>query len=179
VIDDPTRPGGGPDGATVDAAPGSGATAALPTAAGDRFGRFRVEGMLGAGGMGVVFAAHDPVLDRRVAIKVMGATGDDTDGVAAEARMVREAKAMAQLSHRNVVTVYEVVRLDDRTGIVMELVDGDDLAKWRAAAPRTWREVVAAYVRRGTGWARRTGSGWCTATSSRPTRSSIATAWCA
>jgi tetratricopeptide (TPR) repeat protein len=152
VIDDPTRPGGGPDGATVDAAPGSGATAALPTAAGDRFGRFRVEGMLGAGGMGVVFAAHDPVLDRRVAIKVMGATGDDTDGVAAEARMVREAKAMARLTHPNVVRVYEAGASRAGVFLVMELVAGTTLARW-LDRPRPWRDVLTRFIAAGRGLA--------------------------
>ena len=142
MIDDPTSPGPGPDAATVDASPGSGSTAVLPTAAGDRFGRFRVEGMLGAGGMGVVFAAHDPLLDRQVAIKVMAQSADDTDGVAAEARMVREAKAMARLTHPNVVRVYEAGATRAGVFLVMELIEGTTLARW-LDEPRPWREVLA------------------------------------
>jgi hypothetical protein len=152
VIDDPTSPGPGPDAATVDASPGSGSTAVLPTAAGDRFGRFRVEGMLGAGGMGVVFAAHDPLLDRQVAIKVMAQSADDTDGVAAEARMVREAKAMARLTHPNVVRVYEAGATRAGVFLVMELIEGTTLARW-LDEPRPWREVLARFVSAGRGLA--------------------------
>ncbi len=152
MIDDPTSPGPGPDAATVDASPGSGSTAVLPTAAGDRFGRFRVEGMLGAGGMGVVFAAHDPLLDRQVAIKVMAQSADDTDGVAAEARMVREAKAMARLTHPNVVRVYEAGATRAGVFLVMELIEGTTLARW-LDEPRPWREVLARFVSAGRGLA--------------------------
>ena len=108
---------------------------------GATFGRYQIQRVIGTGGSGLVLAAHDAELDRGVAIKVLAYESAET-----RTRLLREAQAMAQLSHPNVVTVHEVIRLDDRTGIVMELVDGEDLAKWRAAASRTWREVVAAYV---------------------------------
>lgn len=101
-------------------------------APGVTFGRYQIQRVIGSGGSGLVLAAHDAELGRGVAIKVLAYESEET-----RTRLLREAQAMAQLSHPNVVTVYEVIRLDARTGIVMELVDGDDLAKWRAAAPRT------------------------------------------
>src|SRR5262245_60968964 len=75
--------------------------------AGDRLGRYQVRARLGAGGMGVVYRAHDPDLDREVAIKVLqpDASGTDAGGVLRE-RLVREAQAMAKLSHANLVTVH-------------------------------------------------------------------------
>lgn len=88
-------------------------------------GRYVFRRLVGSGGMGVVIAAHDPELDREVAIKLIVADRD------AEGAPVREARAMARLSHPNVVSVYEVLRLADRSAIVMELVDGQDLGAWR------------------------------------------------
>src|SRR5258708_6495171 len=84
-----------------------------------QIGRYAFRRLLGSGGMGVVVAAHDPELDREVAIKLVVSDHDDAD-----ARPVREAQAMARLSHPNVVTVYEVLRLGTRSAIVMELVEG-------------------------------------------------------
>ena len=140
AIDDAaTRPASDELTAELDGATHSGGSGGFGPGA--TFGRYQIQRVIGAGGSGLVLAAHDAELGRGVAIKLLAYESAET-----RTRLLREAKAMAQLSHRNVVTVYEVVRLDDRTGIVMELVDGDDLAKWRAAAPRTWREVVAAYV---------------------------------
>ncbi|MBK9037001.1 MAG: serine/threonine protein kinase [Myxococcales bacterium] len=150
MIDDPTAPGG--DGAATVAAGSGSSGASLPVTAGDRFGRFRVDGMLGAGGMGVVFAAHDPVLDRPVAIKVMAQLADDTAAAAVEARLVREAKAMARLTHPNVVRVYEAGATRAGVFLVMELIEGTTLARW-LDAPRSWREVIARFVAAGRGLA--------------------------
>ena len=83
---------------------------------GSRFDRFRVIERLGAGGMGVVVSAFDPDLDRKVAIKVLRA------GIGASA--LTEAKAMARLTHPNVVTVHEVGKAGEHIFIVMELVEG-------------------------------------------------------
>jgi tetratricopeptide (TPR) repeat protein len=101
-----------------------------------QIGRYKMRRLVGTGGMGVVVAAHDPELDREVAIKIV--SGDEA------ARPIREAQAMAKLSHPNVVQVYEVVRLGARTAIVMELVAGEELGAW--VKDRPWREIVDAYA---------------------------------
>jgi tRNA A-37 threonylcarbamoyl transferase component Bud32 len=116
----------------------------------DRFGRYRLEHALGAGGMGVVHAAFDPDLERRVALKVL--RREHYDDVASE-RLRREAKAMAKLSHPNVVTVHEVSAIDGRDYIAMELVEGGTLADWLRSEPRRPRDIVAAFVAAGRGLA--------------------------
>ena len=115
---------------------------------GATIGRYRVRRVVGAGGVGLVLAAEDDELGRTVAIKVLA-----KEHAEARTRLLREAKAMARLSHPNVVTVHEVLRVGDRTAIVMELVDGQDLASWLTAAPRTWREIVGVYVQAARGLA--------------------------
>lgn len=113
-----------------------------------QLGRYRVERELGAGGMGVVYAAHDPELDRRVALKVLRNVDEES-----RARLRREARAMARLSHPNVVTVYEVGTADDRDYIAMELVDGTSLAEWLHASDRSMAERVDALLAAGRGLA--------------------------
>ena len=109
-------------------------------------GRYLFRRVVGTGGMGVVVAAHDPELDRDVAIKLL-VTANLDDGP------VREAQAMAKLAHPNVVRVYEVLRLGARTAIVMELVEGEELRVWQAHEKRTWREILGAYVQASRGLA--------------------------
>ncbi|MEZ4400776.1 MAG: serine/threonine-protein kinase [Kofleriaceae bacterium] len=152
MSDAPTPVDWNPDDPTVDIGSGSGAGVAAAIDVGQRFGRFRVDGVLGAGGMGVVLSAHDPVLDRQVAIKVMSHAGDDTAAEAVEARMVREAKAMARLTHPNVVRVYEAGRNRAGVFLVMELVDGEPLNRW-LETPRPWPQVIARFVAAGRGLA--------------------------
>jgi len=108
-------------------------------------GRFHVEGVLGQGGIGVVIAARDPELDRRVAIKLL------LDGHGAHGQLDREAQAMARLAHPNVITVYEVGSHDNRRFIAMELVEGETLRAWVAARERTWREIIAMFEAAGRG----------------------------
>src|SRR5262249_19011664 len=127
-----------------------GAAAASTSLLHARIGRFVVTGMLGAGGMGIVLEAHDPALDRRVAIKLL-LTG--AGGPAAEARLAREAQAMAKLGHPNVVTVHEVGKLDDRLFVAMELVEGGTLRAWLAKRRRSWREIVTMFIGAGRGLA--------------------------
>ncbi len=122
-----------------------------------RIGRFNVLHKLGEGGMGVVYAAHDQDLDRHVAIKLLRTT--DGDLGPARARLLREARAMAKLSHPNVITIYDVGTVDDRIFIAMELVKGTTLRRWLAAKPRTWRGVVERFSEAGRGLAAAHGAG--------------------
>jgi serine/threonine protein kinase/tetratricopeptide (TPR) repeat protein len=109
-------------------------------------GRYRVLEILGEGGMGRVYRAYDPQLDRPVALKVLRRKllADDV----ARARMVREARAMARIVHPNIVTVFDAGEVDGTTFIAMELVVGTTLARW-LAAERPVSEVVAAFVSAG------------------------------
>ncbi|MEO8842467.1 MAG: serine/threonine-protein kinase [Kofleriaceae bacterium] len=128
------------------------ASAQGPTAPalGTTLGRYRLERTLGEGGMGVVHAAFDPDLERRVALKVLRKT--DVGGDARQ-RLLREARAMARLTHENVVVVHEVGTAGDRDYVAMELIDGQTLAEWLAAEPREVAEIVAAFRAAGCGLA--------------------------
>jgi eukaryotic-like serine/threonine-protein kinase len=117
-----------------------------------KLGRFDILDILGQGGMGVVVAAYDPQLDRKVAIKVLrtrGLTGKRRDKEAA--RLLREARTMAQLSHPHVVTVYEAGEIDDRVYIAMEYIPGQTLRSWLDEKPRTVLELLDAYIKAGRG----------------------------
>ncbi|MBL9103940.1 MAG: serine/threonine protein kinase [Myxococcales bacterium] len=116
-----------------------------------RIGRYTVLRQLGRGGMGVVYAAYDDELDRRIALKVL--TSGATEGSLGKARMLREAQALARLSHPNVVQVYEVGGAADRLHLAMEFVEGRDLKGWLTAAPRTWRQILDVCVQAGHGLA--------------------------
>ncbi|HTM22437.1 MAG TPA: serine/threonine-protein kinase, partial [Kofleriaceae bacterium] len=90
-------------------------------------GRLRVEGVVGEGGMGVVYRAFDETLERPVAIKVLPeARAADAE---ARARMLREARAASALRHPGIVTIHEIGDVDGRTFIVMELVEGQTFAQ--------------------------------------------------
>jgi len=124
---------------------------------GAKLGRYVVERTIGAGAMGVVVLARDPSLARNVAIKIV--RGDPVGTTVGRQRLVREAQAMAQLSHPNVVTVFEVGMLDDRVFIAMEYVDGTTLAEWLAAEQRPRRAIIDAFVAAGRGLAAAHGAG--------------------
>ena len=115
---------------------------------GSLFGRYVVRERIGAGGMGVVYAAYDPVLDRRVAIKILRAAG-----ASARERLLREGKAMARLSSPHVVGVLDVGAEGDRDFVAMELIEGTTLTQWLADAPRPWRSVLDALIDAGRGLA--------------------------
>ncbi len=120
-------------------------------AAGQRIGRFFLLNRLGAGGMGVVWAAYDPQLDRKVALKFVRA---DAIGVATSAagrnileRFAREAKAMAQVSHPNVIAVHDVGTTGEQLYIAEEFIRGSELSHWLAASPRSSRRSSASSSR--------------------------------
>jgi tRNA A-37 threonylcarbamoyl transferase component Bud32/tetratricopeptide (TPR) repeat protein len=116
----------------------------------ERLGRYVVLGELGHGGMGVVLEAFDRTLDRRVALKVLHRDLD----VAHTKRLLREAQALAKLSHPNVVQVYEVGEADEQTFIAMELVKGRSIKAWLSQEPRPgWQECVKVYLQAGEGLA--------------------------
>ncbi|HUJ61268.1 MAG TPA: protein kinase [Kofleriaceae bacterium] len=121
-----------------------------PADAPEQFGRFRLERVLGAGAMGVVWLAWDPQLERRVAVKRVNA--EHADSAEARARLVREARALARISHPNVVTVHDVGEVDGEVFIATELVEGETLAAWQRER-RPWREVVAAWAQAARGLA--------------------------
>ncbi len=125
-------------------------TAAGPLLA--HIGRFTVLECLGEGGMGIVYAAYDEQLDRKVAVKVLRGETMRRDPQARD-RMLREAQAMARVSHPNIVTVHDVDKHHGEIFIAMEFVRGQNLGAWLNAAPRTWREVVAALIQAGRGLA--------------------------
>ena len=114
-----------------------------------RFGHYVLLEKLGQGGMGVVVAAFDTKLDRKVAIKLLRAP----DGEGSRLRMIREAQAMARVSHPNVVQVYEIGEHEHLTFLVMEFVEGVTLAQWLAERPRTQRAIVETLIAAGRGLA--------------------------
>jgi len=122
-----------------------------------RVGRFLVLEELGHGGMGVVLAAYDPDLDRKVAVKVLRAAAGSsaTDHSEGRARLLREAQALARLSHPNVVTIHEVGTVDDQVFLAMELVRGQTLRQWvqQVSGPGAWRAIVAMFRQAGEGLA--------------------------
>jgi serine/threonine-protein kinase len=91
----------------------------------ERIGKYQIVGKLGQGAMGEVFRGHDPVLAREVAVKRISAGLDADENI--RKRFLREANAIAQLSHRNIITVYELGTEGDQAFMAMELLDGIDL----------------------------------------------------
>jgi tetratricopeptide (TPR) repeat protein/tRNA A-37 threonylcarbamoyl transferase component Bud32 len=105
-----------------------------------KVGRFVLLEEIGAGGMGRVFRAYDPELDRSLALKVMRREAGDVESATMRLRV--EAIALAKLNHPNVVTIHEVQLVGDELILAMELVDGQDLGQWakRHPAPRPFVE---------------------------------------
>jgi tetratricopeptide (TPR) repeat protein len=110
-------------------------------------GRYHILSRVGAGGMGVVYAAYDPDLDRRVAIKLLhndtSEPGSRSDG---RSMLLREAKAMAKLSHPHVVAVHDVGVHGGAVYVAMEYVHGQTVAEWIAGGARAWPEVVRVFI---------------------------------
>jgi serine/threonine-protein kinase len=128
-----------------------------------RIGRYAVLRQLGEGGMGVVLAAYDEELDRKAALKLLrdrpGGAGENAGEHASERRIriLREAQAMARVSHPNVVQVYEVGEFsqpgapDSHIFIAMEYIDGETLHAWQNRPGRAWVEILRMYLQAGQG----------------------------
>ena len=119
---------------------------------GAALGRYRIERLLGQGGMGVVYAAFDPELGRRVAVKVIRPELARYGALIA-ARLAREARAMAQVAHPNVIAVYDVGSGADEVFVAMELVEGRTLRDWLREGERSWRDVLEVFRAAGEGLA--------------------------
>src|SRR5262245_4466640 len=118
---------------------------------GANVGRYHLLQLVGRGGMGEVYAAHDPELDRRIAIKIMRADTWPND-VGAQ-RMMREAQSIAKLSHPNLVTVYDVGSSGGRVFVAMELIEGDTVAAWLDRKRRSRDEILRVFILAGRGLA--------------------------
>ena len=118
-----------------------------------KIGRYQVLDRLGEGGMGIVYTAYDDQLDRKVAVKVLRTEVTRQDEIG-RTRLLREAQAMAKLSHPNIVTVHEadVDRREGQLYIAMEFIRGMSLDAWlRGKAGRGWREVLDVFGKAGRG----------------------------
>lgn len=118
---------------------------------GHHLGRYRVDHGIGAGGMGLVFSAWDPALERNVALKLLrpelAATPEARD------RLLAEARAVASLKHPNVIPVFDVGEADGRVFIAMELVDGVTLDRWRALTKPSLERLLDVFRQAGSGLA--------------------------
>jgi predicted Ser/Thr protein kinase len=119
---------------------------------GERVDRYVIVRRIGSGGMGVVLLAHDPELERHVVIKLLRSeliqgSPEDRD------RLLREAQAMAKVSHANVVPIYDVGVHAGRVFLAMEYIDGWDLAAWLRESPREVADVLAVFLAAGRGLA--------------------------
>jgi tetratricopeptide (TPR) repeat protein/predicted Ser/Thr protein kinase len=111
--------------------------------------RYILVGELGHGGMGVVYKAYDPELNRPIALKLLLAAEQGSE--AARERLLREAQALARLQHPNVIAVYDVGPFRGAVFIAMEFVEGQTLRGWLKQQPRTQREIIDAFVAAGVG----------------------------
>src|SRR5688572_18890646 len=109
-------------------------------AAGSKVGPYEVLGLLGEGGMGQVYRGRDPRLGRDIAIKVLAQ--DALQDAEATGRLEREARAIAALSHPNIVAVHDVGREDGSFYLVTELLEGKTLRDTMQAPPMNWRRAV-------------------------------------
>ncbi len=132
----------------------AGGDKSFPSGGQPKVGRYEILAPIGAGGMGVVYAAHDPQLERKVALKMLRPSG--LPGVSPQqlrARILREGRAMARLSHPNVLAVHDVGEFQDHVFVAMELAEGGTVASWLRERPRSWREVLDVFLAAGRGLA--------------------------
>jgi serine/threonine protein kinase/formylglycine-generating enzyme required for sulfatase activity len=127
--------------------------AALALGIGSVLGRYVVLERLGAGAMGVVYAAFDPDLDRKIALKLLPPYHRDSNRVRREERLVREAKAIAKLSHPNIVGIFDVGVHKEQVFLAMEFLGGGTLKRWMTVEKRQWRDTLKIFIEAGRGLA--------------------------
>ncbi|MCA9650787.1 MAG: serine/threonine protein kinase [Myxococcales bacterium] len=117
-----------------------------------RAGRYRLGTRLGLGGMGAVYEAWDPELNRRVAVKLMRPRSGP-DATEAQARLRREAQSMAALHHPNVLSIFDVGLTPSGVFLAMPLIEGLDLARWLRKEQPSWSRIVEVFCAAGRGLA--------------------------
>ncbi|MEX1365065.1 MAG: serine/threonine-protein kinase [Nannocystaceae bacterium] len=132
---------------TIEGVPQDRGSSSTGERRGQLLGRYVLLEPIGRGGMGVVYSAYDPELDRRVALKLLHANSSERGN----ARLLREAQAMAKLVHPNVITVHDVGSFDGGVFLAMELVEGTDLRRWLDRSPRSLAEILEVFAAAGRG----------------------------
>lgn len=118
---------------------------------GTRIERYILLKPLGQGGMGVVYAAYDPDLDRKVALKLLRPDKRTPDGNSERAWILREAQAMARISHPNVISVYDTGTFGSQVFVAMEFIQGRTLSTWIRKEKHTWQEILRVFKEAGQG----------------------------
>lgn len=120
---------------------------------GEALDRYVILDRLGSGGMGEVYSAWDPVLDRKVAVKVLRTDFEGSQlGEELQTRLLQEAQSLAKLSHPNVVTVHDVGTAGNRVYLAMEFAEGRTIKQWLEQKPRpTWRAILEVFLAAGEG----------------------------
>ncbi|HUB09342.1 MAG TPA: serine/threonine-protein kinase [Myxococcales bacterium] len=153
----PTRAVGALDDATRDLhgkVPLDPGVVSGPNPVVEKIGPYVLLERLGEGGMGAVYVAYHPELDRKVAVKLLRAEHESSEGAADwQARLLREAQAMARLDHPNVVAVHDAGQYQAKVYLVMDRVEGATLREWLAERDRGWREILSVFVQAGRGLA--------------------------
>ncbi|HET6582614.1 MAG TPA: protein kinase, partial [Nannocystaceae bacterium] len=145
--------GRGLDTIAVSQTPAETAATAIEPTLGERIGRYRILGVLGRGGTAVVYRARDPDLDREVALKLVGDGGAGARAQELASRQIREAQALARLSHPHVVPIYDVGVWRGQTFIACERIAGSNLRLHLLRVRPPWRRVLELLVQAGRGLA--------------------------
>ena len=114
-------------------------------------GHYQVRATVGEGAMGRVYLAHDPRLQRDVALKIIRLDRVGSVHEAAGARLLNEARAIARLSHPNIVEIFDTGRHERAVYIAMQLVSGVTIAEWARESDRSTEEITRAFVQAGRG----------------------------
>jgi tetratricopeptide (TPR) repeat protein/predicted Ser/Thr protein kinase len=138
----------------IDVSEGDDNPASTVLEPGDYVDRYRILEVVGTGGIGVVYAAADESLGRKIAIKLLRPSARSSAKFERRrGRLIREAQALARLSHPNVVPIYEVGMFEDRVYLAMEFVEGLTMRRWLRRSQRSWEEILDKYVQAGRGLA--------------------------